>query len=191
MCIRDSYQRALSGQQPLPDLIIIDGGKGQLNAALAVLEKLGIDWHQQDIIGLAKGRSERRRGLTRGNDEDYEYVVKPNQKNEIRLQRHSSVLYFLQNIRDEAHRFAIEFQRKLKRQDNLKSLLDEIPGVGNRRKRALLKHFGSLKRVREASVEELQQVSGISPVLAEEIVRFFKECDSFLKKKYAASQKES
>ncbi|MGA1646395.1 MAG: excinuclease ABC subunit UvrC, partial [bacterium] len=185
------YQRALSGQQPLPDLIIIDGGKGQLNAALAVLEKLGIDWHQQDIIGLAKGRSERRRGVTRGNDEDYEYVVKPNQKNEIRLQRHSSVLYFLQNIRDEAHRFAIEFQRKLKRQDNLKSLLDEIPGVGNRRKRALLKHFGSLKRVREASVEELQQVSGISPILAEEIVRFFKECDSFLKKKYAASQKES
>ena len=123
--------------------------------------------------------------------EDYEYVVKPNQKNEIRLQRHSSVLYFLQNIRDEAHRFAIEFQRKLKRQDNLKSLLDEIPGVGNRRKRALLKHFGSLKRVREASVEELRQVSGISPVLAEEIFRFFKECDSFLKKKYAASQKES
>ena len=185
------YQRALSGQQPLPDLIIIDGGKGQLNAALAVLEKLGIDWNQQDIIGLAKGRSERRRGVTRGNDEDYEYVVKPNQKNEIRLQRYSSVLYFLQNIRDEAHRFAIEFQRKLKRQDNLKSLLDEIPGVGNRRKRALLKHFGSLKRVREASVEELRQVSGISPVLAEEIVRFFKECDSFLKKKYAASQKES
>jgi excinuclease ABC subunit C len=63
--------------------------------------------------------------------------------------------------------------------------------VGNRRKRALLKHFGSLKRVREASVEELRQVSGISPILAEEIVRFFKECDSFLKKKYAASQKES
>ena len=103
------YQRVLSGQQPLPDLIIIDE-KGQLNAALAVLEKLGIDWHQQDIIGLAKGRSERRRGVTRGNDEDYEYVVKPNQKNEICSQRHSSVLYFLQNIRDEAHRFAIEFQ---------------------------------------------------------------------------------
>ena len=97
----------------------------------------------------------------------------------------------MQNIRDEAHRFAIEFQRKLKRQDNLKSQLDEIPGVGKRRKRALLKHFGSLKRVREANVNERRQVSGISPLLAEEIVRFFKECDFFLKKKNATSQKES
>lgn len=183
------YQRAVSGHQPLPDLIIIDGGKGQLNAALSVLEKLGIDWHQQDIIGLAKGRSERRRGVARSNEEDYEYVVKPNQKNEIRLQRHSTVLYFLQNIRDEAHRFAIEYQRKLKRQDNLKSLLDEIPGVGSRRKRALLKHFGSLKRIQSATEEELQQVSGISPILAVEIVRFFAECDTFLQKKYVGAQK--
>ncbi len=183
------YQQAVTGRQPLPDLIVIDGGKGQLNAALAVLEKLGIDWRQQDIIGLAKGRSERRRGDIRPNEEDFEYVVKPNQKNEIRLNRHSTVLYFLQNIRDEAHRFAIEYQRKLKRRDNLKSLLDEIPGVGKRRKQALLQHFGSLKRVRDASATELQQVTGITPTIAEEIVRFFAECDDYLQKKHAAAKK--
>ena len=183
------YRRSVSGESPLPDLILIDGGKGQLNAALAVLRQLGISLREVDIIGLAKGRSEHRRGIRRSNEEDFEYVVKPNQKNEIRLHRHSAVLYFLQNIRDEAHHFAIEYQRQLKRKENLQSLLDEIPGVGLQRKKALLKHLGSLKRIREASVTDLAKVSGISTDLATSIHQFFVEADHSLAKKYKKIKK--
>ncbi|MBF0352021.1 MAG: excinuclease ABC subunit UvrC [SAR324 cluster bacterium] len=169
------YQRAVSGEMPLPDMIMIDGGRGQLNIAVEVLKELGISLDQVDLIGLAKGRSDRRKKVQRPNQEDFEYVIKPNQKNEIRLHRHSAVLFFLQNIRDESHRFAITFQRELKRKQNLHSLLDEIPGIGPHRKKSLLKHFGSLKRVRDASVEDLQQVRGVSAELAQCIRDFLSQ----------------
>ena len=123
------YSRTLSEGGTLPDLILIDGGKGQINIAAKVLEELGI-LNKVDLIGLAKGRSERKSGRSRGKNIDYEYVVKPNQKNEIRMRRNSDVLYFLQNIRDESHRFAIEFQRKLKRKHTLHSKIDDVPGIG-------------------------------------------------------------
>ena len=89
---------------------------------------------------------------------DYEYVVKPNQKNEIRMRRDSDVLYFLQNIRDESHRFAIEFQRKLKRKHTLHSKIDDVPGIGPKRRRILLNHFGSLTGLKQASTDEILQV---------------------------------
>ena len=120
------YSRTLSEGGALPDMILIDGGKGQINIAAKVLQELGI-LNKVDLIGLAKGRSERKSGRNRGKNIDYEYVVKPNQKNEIRMRRNSDVLYFLQNIRDESHRFAIEFQRKLKRKHTLHSKIDDVP----------------------------------------------------------------
>lgn len=175
------YRRALERQEPLPDLILIDGGKGQISAAAEALQRLGMDLNQVDLIGLAKGRSERRKKYRRGNGEDFEYVVKPNQKNEIRLHRNTEVLFFLQNIRDESHRFAIEFQRQLKRKDNLKSLLDEIPGVGPTRKKSLLKHFGSLKRLQAASLEELLEAPGLPAPLAQTIFEFLHQAQERLR----------
>ena len=162
------YSRTLAEGKNLPDLILIDGGKGQINIAAKVLTELGI-LQKVDLIGLAKGRSERKRGRSRGKNVDYEYVVKPNQKNEIRMQRNSDVLFFLQNIRDESHRFAIEFQRKLKRKNTLHSQIDNIPGIGPKRRRLLLKHFGSLTGLRHAALEEILQVPGIPEKLAKEI----------------------
>ena len=165
------YKRTLAEGNKLPDLILIDGGKGQISIAAKVLAELDI-LRKVDLIGLAKGRSEKKRGRSRGENFDYEYVVKPNQKNEIRLRRNSDVLYFLQNIRDESHRFAIEFQRKLKRKHTLHSKIDDIPGIGPKRRRLLLKHFGSLTLLKQASSDEIMQVPGIPQKLASEIKRF-------------------
>jgi len=162
------YRRTLSEGGALPDMILIDGGKGQINIAAKVLEELGI-LNKVDLIGLAKGRSERKSGRSRGKNIDYEYVVKPNQKNEIRMRRNSDVLYFLQNIRDESHRFAIEFQRKLKRKHTLHSKIDDVPGIGPKRRRLLLNHFGSLTGLKQASTEEILQVPGIPEKLAVKI----------------------
>ncbi len=159
------YKRTISEGNSLPDMILIDGGKGQINIAAKVLDELGI-LKKVDLVGLAKGRSQRKRGRNLGNNIDYEYVVKPNQKNEIRMRRNSDVLYFLQNIRDESHRFAIEFQRKLKRKHTLHSKIDEIPGIGPKRRRLLLNHFGSIKGLKQASTEEILQVPGITEKLA-------------------------
>ena len=165
------YKRVLAEGEKLPDLILIDGGKGQINIAEKVLAELGI-LRKVDLIGLAKGRSAKKMGRSRGQNIDYEYVVKPKQKNEIRMRRNSDVLYFLQNIRDESHRFAIEFQRKLKRKDTLHSRIDDIQGIGPKRRRLLLKHFGSLTGLRQASLDEIMQVPGISQNLAQEIQDF-------------------
>ncbi len=165
------YKRALAEGEKLPDLILIDGGKGQINIAEKVLAELGI-LRKVDLIGLAKGRSARKMGRSRGQNVDYEYVVKPKQKNEIRIRRNSDVLYFLQNIRDESHRFAIEFQRKLKRKDTLHSRIDDLQGIGPKRRRLLLKHFGSLTGLRQASLDEIMQVPGITQNLAHEIQDF-------------------
>lgn len=163
------YQRTLKGEFPMPNLILIDGGKGQLSMAVKVLEELGVSLEEVDLIGLAKGRSERRRGVERDNEEDFEYVVKPNMKNEIRLHRTSPVLFFLTCIRDETHRFAITFHREQRRKRTLTSSLEQIPGVGEGRRKALLKHFGSLKRLKEATVEDITQCPGISDHLAQVI----------------------
>ena len=167
------YKRTLSGEMPLPNLILIDGGKGQVNVAHQVLQDLGIPLERIDLIGLSKGRSERRRVGGGSRLKDFEYIVKPNMKNEIRPHRNSPELYFLQNIRDESHRFAIQFQRLLKRSENLHSVLEDIPGVGRERRRLLLRQFGSLTSLKKAQIEELLRVPGISRKLAGEIHSFF------------------
>jgi excinuclease ABC subunit C len=167
------YSRVLAEQAPLPDLILIDGGKGQVNVARAALDELGISATQVDVIGLAKGRTEERRERRFRNRParatDYEYVVKPELKGEIELKRNSATLHFLQRIRDESHRFAIAFHRSLRKKEALHSELEEFPGIGKKRVQALLRHFGSLKRVREASLAELKALPGLPAPAAQRI----------------------
>ena len=164
------FKRTLQGDWPKPDLVVIDGGKGQLSQAVTVLSDLGI--HDVDVIALAKGRVERdaqSEVVTRS----LERVFLPGRKTPLILRQNSAELFLLQRVRDEAHRSAITFHRKLRRKETLKSSLEEVPGVGIRRRKALIKHFGSVKRVQSATVGELSQVPGISGRMAREIFRFF------------------
>jgi len=147
------YKRAKE-EGALPDLVIVDGGKGQLNVALKVFAELNIV--TVDIIGLAKEAARHDKGMTA------EQIFLPNLRDPILLKKHSSVLHLLQQIRDEAHRFAITFHRKRKHKKTLRSGLEGIRGLGPVKRKALMKHFGSLKAILQASEEELRQVKGIS-----------------------------
>lgn len=126
----------------LPDLIIIDGGKGQLGRAVSVLEKFELQ-DKIPIVGLAKQNEE---------------IFFPHRSQSLMLPRHSQALYLLQRIRDEAHRYGITAHRKKRQKLGMASQLDSIPGIGPTRRKALLKHFGSVDKIREASVEELRAV---------------------------------
>jgi excinuclease ABC subunit C len=142
-----------------PDLVVIDGGKGQLNVALEVLRELGIT--EVDVIGLAKMRVERDARATEIRHSD-ERVFLPGRKNPVVLRQNSAALLLLTRLRDEAHRFAITYHRELRGKDRLRSPLDEIPGIGPGRRKALLKAFGSLTRVADATVEQLAEIPGIT-----------------------------
>src|SRR5208282_4998699 len=152
-----------------PDLWVIDGGKGQLNVALQVLrEHELID--QIDCVSLAKQHvlnDRRAKEVTKSE----ERVFLPNRKDPIVLARNSTALFLLVRVRDEAHRFAITYNRELRRRARLRSVLDDIEGIGPVRRRALLRHFGSLKRVRDASAAELATVKGMNGGLAAEVRR--------------------
>ena len=137
----------------LPDLLMLDGGKGQLGIAIDVLEELGF----QDKIQLA--------ALAKQQEE----IFMPGHEESILLPRRSEGLYLVQRIRDEAHRFAIGYHRQLRRKSALTSQLEEIPGIGPKRRKALLKHFGSLEKIREASVDELAAVPGMNLAAARQI----------------------
>jgi len=150
------YKRVLKEKKPLPDLILIDGGKGQLSAAMDALQKLHLD--QQPVIALAKRLDE---------------VFIPGHTEPQNIRRDSPGLRLLQRVRDESHRFAVTSHRKLRKKRTLKSVLETIPGVGTKRRDILLKKFGSLKKIKSASVEELAKGKGINKKLAEEIWRFF------------------
>lgn len=126
----------------LPDLIVIDGGKGQLGRAIEVLRKFGLE-ERIPIVGLAKQREE---------------IFFPHKSNSLLLPRHSQALYLVQRIRDEAHRYGITAHRKKRQKLGMASILDSIPGIGPTRRKALLKHFGSIDKIRDASLQELQTV---------------------------------
>jgi len=150
------YRRALAAEeteawQTLPDLVLIDGGKGQLNAACEALASLGLSL---PVAALAK---------------EHEELYLPGRSLPIVLPRDSQALFLVQRIRDEAHRFAVTFHRTRRTRSTLRSLLDDIPGVGPRRRRELLRRFGSVEGIRRASVEEIAAVPGISRALAERI----------------------
>ena len=141
-----------------PDLLMMDGGKGQVNIALEVLEQLGLSI---PVCGMVKDDSHRTRGLY------YQNV-------EIPVDRHSEGFRLITRIQDEAHRFAIEYHRSLRSKSQVRSILDEIPGIGETRRKALMRSFQSLDDVREASVEELCQVPGMNRAAAESVYRFFR-----------------
>ena len=139
-----------------PDLILMDGGRGQVNIALSVLEELGIDI---PVCGMVKDDNHRTRGL-------YYHNI------ELPIDTHSEGFKLITRIQDEAHRFAIEYHRSL-RSKTVKSVLDDIPGVGPARRKALMRHFKSLEEIRQASVEELMEIPEMNERTAEEIVTFF------------------
>jgi excinuclease ABC subunit C len=144
-------QALIEREEPFPDIFLIDGGKGQLNAALAALRAVEVT---VPIVGLAKENEE---------------LFLPGQSLPVILERDSQALYLVQRVRDEAHRFAVTFHRQKRAKSTVKSALDELPGIGPKRRQALIKEFGSVKRIREASVEEIAAVDGISAALAAQI----------------------
>ncbi|MBF0583517.1 MAG: excinuclease ABC subunit UvrC [Magnetococcales bacterium] len=149
---------------PWPDLILLDGGRGQLNAALAVADRLVLPGLK--FCAIAKGEER---------DAGKERLFLPNLPEPIVLPTHSPVLFLLQRIRDEAHRFAIGLHKSQRSRAQVYSSLDKIPGIGPQRKRALLRQFGSVKKLRQANVGELMTVAGVSEGLAQRIVQFFQE----------------
>ncbi len=151
----------------LPDMILIDGGKGQLGVLTAVLDDFSLSG-KIGAVGIAKSRVLANvRGKVVERSEERFFL--PGRKNPVSFRSGSACLFLLVRLRDEAHRFAITYHRKLRSKASLRSTLEDIPGVGPARKKALLKHFGSLKKIREATLEELQQVPGVSESLAETI----------------------
>lgn len=159
----DSSEDEDATTSPWPDLLLIDGGKGQLSATLEVLEDLGIS--DLPVVGIAKG-PERNAGR--------EHFHMPNGK-EFMLEPKDPVLYFIQRLRDEAHRFAIGSHRVRRKKAITSNPLDEIPGIGPSRKSALLRHFGSAKAISQAGVTDLQSVEGISQQIAQSVYDFFHE----------------
>jgi excinuclease ABC subunit C len=146
------------GEGVLPDVLLIDGGKGQLSTAKSVLAELGVS--DVLVVGVAKGTT-RKAG--------FETLILPDANKELVLASDSAALHLIQHIRDEAHRFAITGHKQRRDKKRRTSSLEGIPGVGAKRRRELLRHFGGIQEVGKATVEELTKVNGISKKVAEDI----------------------
>lgn len=158
--LRRRFKRSLTGEGTwaiIPDLVLIDGGRGQLNAALEVRRDLELD--SIPMVSLAKENEE---------------VFIPGDPQPVYIAKDSPALHILQRARDEAHRFAISYHRKLRHKEAITSALDNIPGIGPRRKKALLKKFGSIEAIKEASLEELNQTEGITLALAQKVKEYLR-----------------
>jgi len=158
--LRRRFKRGLTGEGTwaiIPDLVLIDGGKGQLNAALELRRELGLG-----SISMAS--------LAKENEE----VFIPGNPQPVYIAKDSPALHILQRARDEAHRFAISYHRRLRHKEGIASALDDIPGIGPRRKRALLRKFGSIEAIREASSEELSQTEGMTSALAQKVKEYLR-----------------
>ncbi len=154
------YSRLAKGEGKLPDLLLIDGGRGQLNVALAVLNELGLG--QIALLGVAKGEA-RKPGL--------EQLILPDEKEPLRLPPDHPALHLIQEVRDEAHRFAITGHRAQRAKKRTTSSLEDIPGIGPKRRQRLLQTFGGLRGIQSAGIEEIAQVEGMSRELAEKLYR--------------------
>jgi len=181
--LRRRLHRAVK-ESEYPDLWVIDGGKGQLNVALEVLREFNL-LEQLDVVSLAKQHvlnDARQRVIVKSE----ERVFLPNRKDPIILPKNSTALFMLVRIRDEAHRFAITYNRELRRRARLRSVLDDIQGIGPVRRRALLRHFGSLKRIRSASADEIAVVKGMNRELAAEVRRYLGTTTAMLEEQVRA-----
>ena len=173
------FKQGATEEINLPDLILVDGGKGQLNIAIKVLDEVGIK--DVDMAAIAKEREDKPRGSPRvllvgdkqPKKKQGEKIYLPNVKDPIILKQGSQPDLFIRKIRDEVHRFAIGYHKKLR--GKIKSLLDEIPGIGRAKRNVLLKHFGSLENIKQATVEEIVKIPGITTSLAETIKSVLQE----------------
>jgi excinuclease ABC subunit C len=159
------YSRQLRDQKVLPDVVFIDGGLGQLNQAIMVLDSIGID--SIHLVGVAKGEG-RKSGL------ETLITIENGVLKKINLAPHDLALLLVNHIRDESHRFAIKNHRKKRAKKRQTSPLESIQGIGKLRRTALLNHFGGIQEIKKAGTEELQKVSGISQALASKIVQSFR-----------------
>jgi excinuclease ABC subunit C len=150
-----AYSRRKEEGKRMPDLILVDGGKGQLKAAMNAISRIGLDLN---MAALAK---------------EFEYIFLPGRETPVILLRDSRSLKLIQRIRDEAHRFAVGYHRKLRGKKLSESQLDRIPGIGDKKKRSLLEHFGSLEKLRGADISEITRVGGITRKDAENIRKYF------------------
>jgi excinuclease ABC subunit C len=150
--------------EPFPDLLMVDGGKGQLNIARAVVDSLGLTGAFQ-LIGIAK--KDERKGETA------DKIFLPGRSNPVNFGKDADLLLFLQHIRDEAHRFAIRFHRRRRNQGTLQSRLDAIPGIGRQRKKTLLTHFGGVRQLAEASLEDITALPGMNRKVAQAVFETF------------------
>ena len=173
-CLREVMRRRLArvDAEPLPDLLMVDGGRGQLGVVLAALADAEL---HVDTLGLSKERDDESPSVRvkRGGGLKAERVFLPNRTNPVMMSPSARGLLLLQRVRDESHRFAIEFQRELRQKAGMTSILQELPGIGPVKRRALLRTVGSLRGVRAASEEELAAVPGISARDAQTIRAFF------------------
>jgi excinuclease ABC subunit C len=189
-CLREVMERRLARRErePLPDLLLVDGGRGQVAVAAAALRDAGVAC---DVVGISKERDEegpanaapdepgarRAARVKRSGGLKAERLHLPGRKDAVLLPTASPGLLLLQRVRDEAHRFAIEFQRSLRQRANLASILQEIPGIGPNKRRALLRELGSLRAVRDAPPERLATVPGVGPGDAQRIRAFFADLE--------------
>ena len=164
--LKRRFRRGLE-ESDLPDLVVVDGGKGQLGMALSAMHELGV--RDVDVIGLAKMRVERAMRSSEVKHSEERVFVR-GQSNPILLRPGSAALHLLQQVRDEAHRFAISYHRILRTRNTLTSALDQVAGIGSARKRALLRAFGSVRRLQQASFEELLKVPFINEKTAKEVL---------------------
>jgi excinuclease ABC subunit C len=163
------YTRALQ-ENDLPDLVLLDGGMGQLHVAQEVLKELNI--RDVDLVSLAKERVIEGTQPARV-EKSEEKIFHPQYKTPLVLARRSPLIHFLDRIRDEAHRFAITHHKKVRKKETIKSVLEDIPGIGETRKKELLKHFGSVERLKEATLEQLSTAPKMNSTSAQAVYRFF------------------
>lgn len=163
-------KRALQDED-FPDLMLVDGGKGQLGVALAACKDLGIEVNKDKfyVAGIAKSRIKEPTGASEDVEHTFERLFIPGVKDPLNLLPHTAERYLVERIRDEAHRFAITFHRNKRAKRTLRSQISQIPGVGEKRGQMLLKHFGSIQNLVQASLDDLMKVKGVSKDLAERI----------------------
>lgn len=173
--MHEVLMRRFTGNEAFPDLVVVDGGKGQLNVALSVFKDLNI---KIDVIGLAKEERTFISGneiVRKKNPKSEDRVYLPGRKDAVFLSQWPSALSLLQRLRDEAHRFAVSYHHRLKQKDDFSSVLDAIPDIGKKRRKALLKAFGSVLQIQYASLDDLQKVDGIGKELAAKIFSYWRK----------------